>query len=88
MIRDALIEDYPGPADSAGYYANFDRREGDPNYWSDERLLEAIRILLENIAPNAEEGQKYIVTFAIYDGSAGTESLSVIRQNGEWVLNE
>lgn len=82
-----MIDDYPGPADSAGYYVKFARRVGNYNYWSDEILLEAIGILLENIALNAEEG-KYIVSFAMYDGSAGTESLSVIKEGGEWVLNE
>ena len=85
-IGAALTEKYPDPAWSAGNYSNFDRRVGNRNYWSEEMLLEAVNIALDRIAPNAEEGQKYVVSFAIYDGSAGTESLSVIKQGGEWVL--
>lgn len=84
-IGAALTDVYPDPAWSAGNYSNFDRRLGNRNYWSDEMLLEAVNIALDRIAPNAEEGQKYVVSFAIYDGSAGTESISVIKQGGEWV---
>lgn len=88
LIGQELAETYPDPAWSVGNYNNFDRRLGNRNYWSDEMLLEAINIVLDNRDPNAEEGQKYVITFAIYDGSAGTESISVIKQDGEWVRNE
>lgn len=88
LIAEALEDVYPDPAWSAGNYDNFDRRKNNRNYWSQEMLVEAIGIVLDNIDPTAEEGQKYVVTFDIYDGSAGTESISVIKQDGEWVLNE
>ena len=87
-IGEALADEYPDPAWSVGNYNNFDRRVGNRNYWSDEMLVEAMNVVLERIDPNAPEGQKYVVTFDIYDGSAGTESLSLIKQDGEWVLNE
>ena len=87
-VSNVLGDKYDDPAWSAGNYGNFDRRKGNRNYWSDAMLLEAINAVLNDIAPNAEEGQKYVVYFQIYNGSAGTESLSVIKQDGEWVLNE
>ena len=87
-IGEALIDVYPNPADNAGFFGSFDRREGSDNYWSDEMLLEAVRIILNEIAPNPEEGQKYVISYAAYVGSTVIETLSVIYTDGEWVLNE
>lgn len=87
-IGSALIDKYPGPADNAGYFGSFDRREGSDNYWSKEMLLEAMTVVLNEIAPNPEEGQKYVISYAAYTGSTVIQSLSVIYQDGEWVLNE
>lgn len=88
-IGSALADTYPAAAESAENYSNFDRREGNSAYWSDEMLLEAMRLLLNDIAPNAEVGQKYVLTFDIYNGTNTTESLSLIKdETGTWVLNE
>jgi hypothetical protein len=52
-------------------------------------LLEAMQALLSEIAPNAEVGQKYVMTFDIYNGTNTTESLSLIKdESGAWVINE
>lgn len=88
LIGEELIEEYPNPADNAGYFGNFDVREGSSNYWSQEMILEAVRIILNQIAPNPEEGQKYVVSYPIYDGSDGIGSISVIYMDGEWVINQ
>ena len=86
FIETQLIDKYPGPADSAGYYNNFDRRPGNANQWTDAMILEAMRILLnERVAPNAEEGQKYLLIFNIYNGTNTTEQLHLIKTDGEWV---
>ena len=69
-------------------YSNFDRRPGASAYWDDDAILLAMQSLLNEIAPNAEEGQKYVLTFDIYNGSNTTESLSLIKEGGEWVVNE
>ncbi|OEY73707.1 hypothetical protein [Salegentibacter salarius] len=69
-------------------YSNFDRRPGASAYWDDEAILLAMKSLLNEIAANAEEGQKYTLTFDIYNGSNTTESLSLIKEGGEWVVNE
>ncbi|MCC8359349.1 hypothetical protein [Salinimicrobium sediminilitoris] len=85
-IESQLIDTYPGPADSAGYYKNFDRRKGNSNQWTDAMLLEAMDILLSGkVAPNAEEGQKYLLVFDIYNGTNTTEQLHLIKTDGEWV---
>lgn len=86
FIGEALADVYPDPAWSAGNYGNFDRRVGNRNEWTDAMLLEAMQLLLDEIAPNAEEGQKYVMEFAIYNGASGTEKLALIKQDGVWVL--
>lgn len=88
-IGSALASEYPGPVQSMENYNNFDRREGNSAYWSDEMILEAMRVLLNEIAPNAEVGQKYVLTYDVYIGTNTTESISLIKNEaGEWVINE
>ena len=85
-IEAQLIDKYPGPADSAGYYKNFDRRKGNSNQWTDAMLLEAMNLLLSGkVASNADEGQKYLLVFDIYNGTNTTEQLHLIKTDGEWV---
>ena len=89
FIGQQFAEQYPDPSWSVGNYNNFDRRPGNRNEWTDAMLLEAMNVLLnEKVAPNAEEGQKYVLVFNIYNGSNTTETMSLIKINGEWVRNE
>ena len=88
FIGTALADKYEDPAWSAGNYSNFDRRVGNRNEWTDDMLVEAMAVLLDEIAPNAEEGQKYTMIFAIYNGANGTEQLNMIKTGGEWVKNQ
>ncbi|WOD44734.1 hypothetical protein [Hwangdonia lutea] len=85
LISNALIGTYPGPADNVGFFGSFDRRESSSNYWSDAMLLEAFNLLLDNKHPSAEEGQKYVLTFIIYNGATTNETKSVIKTGGVWV---
>jgi len=87
FISNAFISIYPGPADNVGFYGSFDRRSGSANFWSDEMLLEAFNALLDNIDPSAEEGQKYVLTYVIYNGATTNETMSVIKTGGVWVYN-
>ncbi|MDN3595764.1 hypothetical protein [Zunongwangia endophytica] len=88
-IATALEDTYPTPASSMLRYSNFDTRSDNDNYWSPDMILEAVNILLNDINPSAAVGQKYIVTYAVYNGSNTTNSLSVIKvEDGSWVLNE
>ena len=71
---------------SIGNYQNFDRRQGTRNYWSTDMLIRAMGVLLnEEVAPGAEEGQKYLMIYDIYDGTNTTEQLHLIKTEGEWV---
>lgn len=82
----AEVEGFEDPAWSIGNYQNFDRRQGTRNYWSNDMLVQAMNVLLEDkVAPGAEEGQKYLLIFDIYDGTNTTEQLHLIKTNGEWV---
>lgn len=85
-IEAQLIDKYPGPADSAGWFKNFDRRPGNANQWTDAMILEAMNLLLNGkVAPDAEEGQKYLLVFDIYNGTNTTEQFHLIKTDGEWV---
>ena len=86
LIGEALADEYPDPAWSVGNYENFDRRPGNVNQWKDAMLLEAFNILLnQKVAPNAEEGQKYLLTFDIYNGTNTTEQFHLIKTDGVWI---
>lgn len=87
LIANALADKYPDQTSSAGNYGNFDRREGNSAYWSEDMILEAMIVLLDNKNPDAENGQKYELTFAIYNGTSGTETVFVIKDEGVWVYN-
>ncbi len=62
---------------------------GDFDYnWKDNQLLEALGILADHINPNAEEGQKYLMTYLLYDNGINERSMWIIKKDGEWILNE
>ncbi|WP_373057366.1 hypothetical protein [Zunongwangia sp. H14] len=85
-IAAALEDEYPDPVSSMENYSNFDRRNGNAAYWSDDMLEEAMIILLNSIAPNAEVGQKYEITYDVYNGSNITETITLIKNDaGNWV---
>jgi hypothetical protein len=86
FISDAFITIYPGPADNVGFFGSFDRRPSSSNFWTDDMLLEAFNALLDNIDPSAADGQKYVLTYVIFNGSTAEESMSVIKTGGVWVL--
>jgi len=84
-IGAAFADIYPTPASSAGNYKNFDRRAGNAAEWTDAMIVEALNVILDGLDPSADEGQKYLVTFAIYNGAAGIEEMGVIKEGGVWV---
>lgn len=67
-----------------GNYGNFDVRAGKDEEQESVRLDKVNTILLNNF-PSDAEGQKYIVTYNIYNGAAGVWSLSVIKEGGAYV---
>lgn len=86
FIGEELADEYPDATYSVGRYENFDRRPGNANQWTDEMLLEAFNLLLnQKVAPNAEEGQKYLLTFDIYNGTNTIEQMHLIKEGSVWV---
>lgn len=75
---------YANAASSMGSYGNYDRREGNAAYWSDDMVLETVIFLLADLAPNAEEGQKYAVSYSVYNGSSVVEVAYVVKKEGVW----
>jgi hypothetical protein len=83
----ATTPGFEGPVDSMANFGNFDRRPTNDNYWSDDMILVVFSDLLENvITPGSENGQKYVISVAIYDGSSGVEDFSLIKDldSGDW----
>ena len=79
----------PGFVEAAGNldsYGNFNRTGGGSS-WSDEMMVTAMGVMLDNLDPSSEDGQKYITTCNIYDGSSGTEDRSLIKEAGVWIQN-
>tara|TARA_R110002020_G_scaffold303939_2_gene519520 strand:+ start:157680 stop:159377 length:1698 start_codon:yes stop_codon:yes gene_type:complete len=87
LIGTELGTAYPEPAASAANYNNFDRREGNAAYWSQDMILEAINVILPVDFPAAAEGDKFEVSYAIYNGAAGVEITSVVLTDGVYVLD-
>ncbi|MEE9408348.1 MAG: hypothetical protein V3V28_09760 [Polaribacter sp.] len=65
-----------------GRFDNFDIRVGRNEETIEVRRTKIQTILLNNF-PNAEDGSKYNVTYAVYDGSAGTLEMLVKQQKNE-----
>ncbi len=84
LLEEVGFEAAAGNLDNFG---NFNRNGGTTN-WSDEMLVTAFGLILDKNDPAAEVGQKYLITFAMYNGSSGTEELKVIKDaDGAWILN-
>ena len=85
----ATVDGYANAVASMAQYSNFDRRSSNDAYWSDTMILTVLNDLLDNvIAPGAENEQKYVISFDIYDGSNGVEEFSLIKIDGSWIINE
>jgi hypothetical protein len=67
-----------------GRYGNFDVRSGKAEEAESVRVDKISTILLNNF-PNDAEGQKYLVTYNIYNGANGIWTLAVIKQGGKYV---
>lgn len=56
--------------------------------WKPNQLLEALGILADYLNPTAEEGQKYLMNYLLYDNGINVRTMWIIKKNGVWVLNE
>lgn len=83
-IAAALSSKYPDATSSMLNFGNMDRREGNSAQWTNDMVLEAITVILDNINPSAEDGQKYIITIDVFNGARTTEDFAVIKVDGNW----
>ena len=65
-------------------YGNFDVRSGKDEEAESVRIDKINTILLNNF-PNDAEGQKYLVSYNIYNGANGIWTLAVIKTGGAYV---
>lgn len=84
-IASALATKYPDATSSMSNFGNMDRRAGNAAEWTDDMVLEAIAIILDDINPSAADGQKYIITIDVFNGSRTTEDFAVIKEAGTWI---
>jgi len=63
-------------------HSNFDYN------WSEDQILYALGLLADKLNPGAEEGQKYLFTYLVYDNGVNEHSKILIKQNGAWVVND
>jgi len=56
--------------------------------WEDWQIIYSLDLLLDYLNPTAEDGQKYLITYLLYDNGANDVSRYLIKKDGEWVLNE
>lgn len=78
---DSLGTEYGEP----GYYDNFDVRSGKAAETEEARLAYVNTVLLANF-PDAEEGQKFSVFFAVYTGASEVWNMKVVLTGGEYIL--
>lgn len=88
LIVSSLSSTYPEATGSMDNYGNFERRPGNAAEWTKDMIAVALGVVLDELNPTASDGQKYVVTYDIYNGSNGTEDTAVIKEGGVWVLNE
>jgi hypothetical protein len=68
-----------------GRYNNFDIRAGKAEETIEARLVKLNKILKNNF-PNSEQGQKFSVTYATYDGTNGTRTTNVVLEGSDYIL--
>ena len=75
-----------GNADARANLASYGNFNTNGGYWTTELIIEAIDFVLQGMHPDAEEGQKYVVTYDSYPG--GLQEVSLILEGGVYVVNE
>jgi hypothetical protein len=74
---------YPDVTSNMDTYGNFNGFS-----WEDEQITEALGVALLNVNPDAAIGQKYAVTYSIYEGSTTDQTAYLIlAEDSEGVLS-
>ena len=82
MASQLTDAEYSGLIGNLAKYGDFDYN------WTDSQIEYALAIFLDYLDPTAAEGQKYILTYVIYDNGENDYKTSFIRTNGAWVVND
>lgn len=56
--------------------------------WSLDQIIYSLDVLLNHLDPSAADGQKYLITYLLYDNGTNDVTKHVIKQAGEWVWND
>ncbi|GAL66419.1 hypothetical protein [Jejuia pallidilutea] len=81
-IAAALTATYPGPGGNLAQFGSFDVRVGSSdNAWTDEMLVEGFNLVL----PSATEGDVYVVSYEIFNGSRGTDTMTLLYTGGAYI---
>ena len=67
-------------SDSMGSFGNYDL-----TLWSTDEIFDSITARLVELFPT-QEGQKYLVSYAVWRPGSGTDELHVVYENGEYVI--
>lgn len=76
------VSGYEDLVGSLGKYKDFDYN------WTEDQIVEALGIIADKLNPNAEEGQKYLFTYLLYDSGIQELSMKLIKEGGVWNLYE
>jgi uncharacterized phage-like protein YoqJ len=82
MASQLTTDEYSGLIGNLAKYGDFDYN------WTDAQINYALAIFLDYLNPNAEEGQKYILTYVIYDNGENDYKTAFIKTGGAWVVND
>ena len=83
-IATGLMDVYPNPAENLGRFGSFDTRvDSSDNAWSDEMIIEGLNLVL----PTAMEGDVYVVSYEIFNGSRGTDTITLLFTGGAYIEN-
>ena len=55
--------------------------------WTSEQVTYSLTVFLDYLDPSAAEGQKYQVTYLLYDNGLQELTESFIKEGGEWIVN-
>jgi hypothetical protein len=82
MASQLTDAEYAGLIGNLASYGDFDYN------WTDAQIHFALALFLDYLDPSAAEGQKYILTYVIYDNGENDYQTSFIKTDGAWVLND
>jgi hypothetical protein len=82
MASQLTDAEYAGLIENLANYGDFDYN------WTDAQIQYALALFLDHLDPSAAEGQKYTLTYVIYDNGENDYQTSFIKTDGAWVLND